>query len=223
MKRPLARSIAALVFVVPLSVTALTAPSNAATVGSSSESALQQEIDTQLAQYPGGIQVSDNAVAYQQGAVVLVFPNPGQSVAPDGLGPNPRVDQARALGLLAQTPSNSLSATSSGTITPYSTAYLHGCPYSTITNADWYCFYTDINWGGRRLEFKDTAADFAGNWGFDNQTTSWVNTNHTFSIYTYSVACNSTLPWIEPSGPASSSYVGSTDNDRLSFWSKSIC
>lgn len=175
-------------------------------------STLQQQIDTQLASYPGGTQVSDNAVAYNGGDVVVVFPSTGRERAPDGLGSHVRELEAHALGL-----------TTDAAAVPESTAYLHGCPYSTITNADWYCFYTDKNFGGRRLQFKDTNADYAGNWGFDNQTSSWVNTNHTFDIYTYSVACSSTLLWIEPTGPASSSYVGAANNDRLSFWTKSLC
>jgi hypothetical protein len=93
----------------------------------------------------------------------------------------------------------------------------------TLAARAWYCFYTDRDFGGRRLQFKDTDADFAGNWGFDNQTSSWVNTNHTFSIYAYSVSCGNVHLWTEPTGPASSSYVGDTNNDRLSFWSKTFC
>lgn len=132
---------------------------------------LQKTIEQHMRDFPGAIQVSDNAIAYEGGAVVLVFPSPGEKVAPDGLGSNVRTDEARSLGL---------------EIEPQATAYRHGCPYSTITNADWYCFYVDDLWEGRRLQFKDTYADFASNWGFDNQTTSWVNTNSTFDIWTYS-------------------------------------
>lgn len=175
-------------------------------------SALQQQIDSQLHRYPGGVQVSDNAVAYNGGDVVIVFPSPGHDLAPNRLGSHVRDQEAHALGLTTNSPD-----------VAESTGYLHGCPYSTLTNADWYCFYTDRDFGGRRLQFKDTDADFAGNWGFDNQTSSWVNTNHTFSIYAYSVSCGNVHLWTEPTGPASSSYVGDTNNDRLSFWSKTFC
>lgn len=166
--------------------------------------ALQKTIEQHMRDFPGAIQVSDNAIAYERGAVVLVFPNHGENVAPDGLGPNVRTDAARSLGLQMD---------------PQATAYRRGCPYSTITNADWYCFYTDHMWQGRRLQFKDSNYGYPSNWGFDNQTTSWVNTNSTFEIWAYDSYCNSLL-WREPTGISESSNVGTTRNDRMGYWTK---
>ncbi|WP_223774461.1 hypothetical protein [Streptomyces sp. 135] len=47
---------------------------------------LQATIEHQLRQTTGGVQISDNAIAYDHGHVVEVFPDPGQDTAPRGLG-----------------------------------------------------------------------------------------------------------------------------------------
>ncbi|MFC6018238.1 hypothetical protein ACFP2T_18765 [Plantactinospora solaniradicis] len=169
-------------------------------VGPGSATQLQREIDEYSRRYPGGLQVSDHALAYRGGGVVVVFPEPGQAYAPDGLGNGVRA-----------------AAEDNGLVTPMATAYRRGCPYSTVTNADWYCFYTNSNWRGRRLQFRDTCADFASNWGFNNQTSSWVNTHRLRRVYTYDSAGGALL-WIESTGISESSWVGASKNDRLSYW-----
>ncbi|MFF2522458.1 peptidase inhibitor family I36 protein [Streptomyces liangshanensis] len=51
-----------------------------------------------------------------------------------------------------------------------------GCPTEAFGN-DWYCFYVDQNYGGRRLQWNSThtsAVSFI-TYGFENQASSWVN------------------------------------------------
>lgn len=149
----------------------------------STPSPLQQQIDKQIKTY-GGIQISSDTVSYNGGAVRLVFPHAGsRSVGtPPSGGASPRLS---------------------------TTSYWHGCPYGYSTH--WYCFYQDINFGGRMLEFKDCGyTQDLYNYGFAYQTSSWVNTSsHTVVVmdgYNY-------LLWSEPAY-STSSWVGSSANDR---------
>ncbi|MEV6272140.1 peptidase inhibitor family I36 protein [Kribbella sp. NPDC051936] len=153
---------------------------------------------------PGGVQVSDNAMVWEATGTVVVWPSPGERTAPKGLGSNVRRDAARHAGVEP--------------LGDYSTLDVHGCP-SGITVKDYYCFYTDINWGGRRLQFTGaTSVGNAANWGFDNQTSSWVNTDTDCTVFAYD-AVNGGVPnmWYEPEGSVSS-YVGNSYNDRMSQW-----
>lgn len=176
----------------------------------------QAEIDAYLKQHPDGEQVSDNAVSFKGGSAIVVFPNPGVQRAPDGLGPNPRKNAPQfdpSVNVSSSNPAESARV--------LATAYQRGCPYSTLTDADWYCFYTGTSWTGRRLQFKDSYSGLPSDYGFDNQTQSWVNTNHTFSVYAWDTFCSNTFPlWTEPSGPAESSDVGSTKRNKMSYWNK---
>lgn len=174
---------------------------------------LQNQIDSFLLEYPDGVQISDNSVALDGGNAVLTFPDTGEAAAPEGLGDNViSAEEAEGEGVDPDI-----------LTTPAGTGYRHGCPYSTITDADWYCFYADADWLGKRYQFKDTSSDFASNWGFDNKTTSWVNNNANFKIYAYDGGCESSRLWTEPNGVSLSSNVGSTFNDRMSFWTKNNC
>lgn len=191
-------AVVAAVLVVTLSPSAATAGSSAA-----GAKALQRQIDAQLAKTQGGVQISDNAVAYNNGNVIVVFPNPGEKKAPAGIGANVR-DTSLAKTASAQTPA---------------AVQLQDCPDGFT--AHWYCFYTDVNWGGRRLQFKDTCVGRASDWGFDNETSSWVNNNGGAYEYTYDGSgLNGAFLWSMPSGPTQSSWVGGTNNDRMSSWAK---
>ncbi|HET6666390.1 MAG TPA: peptidase inhibitor family I36 protein [Intrasporangium sp.] len=165
----------------------------------------QKEIDAYLRAHPGGAQVSDNAVAYRDGEVVVVFPSPGERRAPEGLGGNVR-STALAVGVAAD-----LDAAASS---------VAGCPSGTFDR--WYCFYTDTNFGGRRLQFLNTCADYASDWGFNNSTSSWVNTNPNSRIVAWDYRGGEAL-WVEGYGVSSDSWVGSADNDRMSYWTRTNC
>jgi hypothetical protein len=83
---------------------------------------------------PGAVQIQSDAVAWEDGNVVLHIP-----AAQDGL-----VDKAS----------------------------WHGCPEG------WFCFYQHDQFRGRRLQFRDCPSGGKSQWlrnyGFHNQTTSWV-------------------------------------------------
>ena len=94
--------------------------------------------------------------------MLLILPNEGEEFAPAGVGENANEEQ--------------LEVDENGELAgPDQVADVHGCPSGLLKK--WYCFYTNANYGGRRLQFSSTCSDFASNWGFDNQTSSWVNTN----------------------------------------------
>lgn len=176
-----------------------------ATSSPSGPSGPQAEIDAYLAEHPGGVQVSDNAVAYRDGDVVVVFPDPGEDRAPNGLGANIRTSSL-ATGL-----AEDLQAAASS---------IAGCPYDASDR--WYCFYTDSGFGGRRLQFLNTCADNAADWGFNNSTSSWVNTNPDSRIVAWDYRGGTAL-WVEDYGISSDNWVGTSDNDRMSYWTRTNC
>ncbi|WP_256791999.1 peptidase inhibitor family I36 protein [Terrabacter sp. Ter38] len=191
--------------VVLASVLVLTVSPSAATAGPASggAGALQHQIDLQLAKTKGGVQISDNAVAYNNGDVIVVFPNPGQRKAPAGIGSNVR---------------NTSLARTAAAESPAIAAGLQDCPDGFTAHS--YCFYTDVNWGGRRLQFQNTCVGKASDFGFDNQTSSWVNNNPNAYEYTYDGSNLSTFLWSTGLGASQSSWVGATNNDRMSSWAK---
>lgn len=165
----------------------------------------QAEIDAYLRAHPGGVQISDNAVAYRDGEVVIVFPDPGERFAPEGLG-----DNLRSTALAADVAQDVGAAAAS----------VAGCPNGTFDH--WYCFYTDSNFGGRRLQFLNTCADYASNWGFNNTTSSWVNTNPRSRIVAWDYRGGKAL-WVEGYGVSYDGWVGSGANDRMSYWTRTNC
>lgn len=170
-----------------------------------SSAGTQEEIDAYLRAHPGGTQVSDNAVAYRDGEVVVVFPDPGERRAPEGLGTN-----VRRTALAAEVTEDLELAAAS----------VAGCPSGTFDR--WYCFYTDSNFGGRRLQFLNTCADNAADWGFNNSTSSWVNTNPNSRIVAWDYRGGQAL-WVEGYGVSSDNWVGSAVNDRMSYWTRTNC
>ncbi|WP_157845616.1 hypothetical protein [Kitasatospora phosalacinea] len=99
-------------------------------------SSLQAQIDEQLATTRGGTQVSANEVSYDNGNVITTFPLPGESTAPPSSG-------AAVKG------ASSPEKTAEGSASPVSVDW-HGCPHGLIAD-DWYCFYEDELFQGRRL------------------------------------------------------------------------
>ncbi|MCX2971961.1 hypothetical protein OSB71_24430, partial [Streptomyces sp. JHD 1] len=59
------------------SVTTLTAADTSAEVTS-----LQREINDVLAKTDGGVQISENEIAWENGSVIMSFPLPGETQAP---------------------------------------------------------------------------------------------------------------------------------------------
>ncbi|WP_371749827.1 peptidase inhibitor family I36 protein [Streptomyces sp. NBC_01283] len=168
MNRSLAASATA---VAVLALSALTTSSAQADAASER---LQKSIDEQIAEY-GGTQVSDYAVAYDDGAVV-VFPNPVTGEAPDNLGTGTRTAQAQSYDLDTN-PNDNIGLRSA----------VQGCPSGWTPNSDWFCFYQYKNFKGKRWQFKDTSVGYAANWGFDNKTSSWVNNRSDWVIDTYRI------------------------------------
>jgi hypothetical protein len=197
--------VAALVLLGGTATAAAPQAASAPQVASAPTAGPQKEIDAYLRAHAGGVQVSDNAVAYRAGEVVVVFPSPGERRAPDGLGGNVR-STALAAGVAADFDAAASSVA--------------GCPSGTFDR--WYCFYTDSNFGGRRLQFLNTCADDAADWGFNNSTSSWVNTNPNSRIVAWDYRGGEAL-WVEGYGVSSDNWVGSSDNDRMSYWTRTNC
>ncbi|WP_367128746.1 peptidase inhibitor family I36 protein [Saccharothrix sp. HUAS TT1] len=185
-------------FPVAVLLTAVPAVAGAAPVGPSGP--LASEVAQLLAAHPGGVQVSDNAVAWHAGRVVVVMPSPGETAAPRGLGPNPRHLEARSMGL-------------GDLVDPREVRDVHGCP-SGATKKDNYCFYQNRDFKGDRWQFADTCADAASDWGFSGKTSSWVNTDTDKTIIAYN---GQTRLWDEPEN-STSRYVGDGNNDKMTRW-----
>jgi hypothetical protein len=168
---------------------------------------VQQQIDEQLRAYPGGTQTGPYEVAYQNGSVVVVFA--------DGSGRIPTTPVARPeIGASA----SAVPATSD----------TYGCPYGTLTH--WFCFYDNdaFNSGtnGRMLEFKSCSSEgtvqLFTDWGFNDQTTSWVNTGGGTRIDVFDNADLTGKLWAEPSYASRVSNVGAAANDMASAF-KAYC
>jgi hypothetical protein len=151
---------------------------------------IQTQIDAQLRDYPGGLQVSPNMIEYHDGSVRVVF---GAATAA-----NQDRDRSVAPGAA------------------FTTTYVHGCPKSF--SVQWFCFYENAYWNesiaGRILEFKDSGLQSLANYGFANMTSSWVNTTGS-SVAVFDSTGGSSLLWTEGANSVSS-YVGATNNDRAS-------
>ena len=149
------------------------------------------EIAEILQAHPDGLQIAENKVAFDNGKVVLTLPDEnGESTAAGDQSPGPTL----------------LSFSSS----------VHGCPNG------WYCFYENDKFRGRRLQFRDCSSggttQSLANYGFDNQTTSWLVNRSVGSIEVYhvTVAKNGsgvTELWREEAY-SSSSNVGTANNDK---------
>ncbi|MEU2764723.1 peptidase inhibitor family I36 protein [Streptomyces sp. NPDC007094] len=166
------------------------------------DSALQKRIDQQLREYPGGTQVSDNAIAYGNGEAVVVFPSTGQDKAPAGLGANVRSDKLKTAGVLPQS--------------TMGIQDVKGCPTGTF--AYWYCFYQYRDFGGSRWQFKDTTKGDARDWGFDNKTSSVVNTKRSGSIVGYQFGNQSGELLFSVPRNTTRAYVGSAEDNRMTSW-----
>lgn len=159
------------------------------TIAGSLKAPLADRVAAQLRLAPGGVKISPNEIAWDTGKVVMVFPWDGETAAPA-----------------------SSSAVLDGEV---STQDIQGCP-TQYFGADYYCFYEHGNYGGRRLQFKDHPQQVAfSQYGFDNQTSSWVN-GGAAGINVYDGTNTGTpILWVMNSH-SQSSLVSAANNDRAS-------
>ena len=170
---------------------------------------LATEMNRMLALQPGGIQVSDNAMAWADGAVV-VWPSPGEAHAPAGLGSNVRVEvvDELKLGQLANEPASA--AESSAAAAAAVAGTWRSC------SAGYYCFYTGTNYEGTRFQFSSTCSGNASSWGFNNQTSSWVSRIYNKRVMAYDSSGGARL-WTMSPGAMDASVPAAADN-RMSYW-----
>ncbi|WLQ45628.1 peptidase inhibitor family I36 protein (plasmid) [Streptomyces laculatispora] len=187
--------------------------SPAASANAEGETPLQQEIDQVLANTEGGVQISQNEIAWDGGDAIMSFPLPGETQAPVSSPAAQRL-QAKAAGKPA------------GTVEPASTpgdvtilGSTDSCPTQVFGN-DWYCFYQHPNYGGHRLQWNATHKSpvYFSKYDFANETSSWVNNGakkiRVFDDYWVN---NPTELWNEY-GHDSSTFVGSYWGDRADYF-----
>lgn len=182
--------------------------------------ALQAEIDEQLAQVPGGRQISANELVWGDSAApVLVFglgedSNPEPSSALEALYSELDND-ARAAGKVAR---------SEGGIQDEK---VEGCPMGNFVR--WYCFYNYKNFNKgvsssaspipRRLQWSHPYCDGEfidlADWGFSKKVTSWVNTGWLDDIRVYTGGMAHL--WTMREGISKNAQVASSDNNKARF------
>ncbi|SEF17715.1 peptidase inhibitor family I36 protein [Jiangella alba] len=166
---------------------------------------LADEMAAALEQNPGGIQLSDNAMAWDDGDVIAVWPSPGADAAPFGLGDAVRTDVVEALGI-------------TGLAQPFEpfAGDMQARGSASTCPSGYYCFYTASNFDGTRYQFSSTCSGYASSWGFDNTASSWVNRNSGRNYHAYDYVGGARL-WTMTPG-ASDSYVGASADNRMSYW-----
>lgn len=178
-----------------------TAPATAADTGPTGP--LAAEMKALLELQPGGLQVSDNALMWSTGTAV-VWPSPGQEYAPTGIGANVRTEALKELGV-------------EDDVAGFGPTDVQGCPSGWFK--DYYCFYPDQDFKGRRLQFtKDTRTGNADQWGFNNATSGWVNTDTGLVVIAYDgPGRTGPILWTELEN-RSSGRVSPTVDNRMSSW-----
>jgi len=166
-----------------------------------------------MALQPGGVQVSDNAVVWGNADAVLVVPDAGESVAPDGLGENVRAAKLTTRAMRRLDASSSTAKLSAADDPDY-----HGCPGGWAIK-DYYCFYQYRGFGGRRMQFTGaTSAGVAEEWGFNNGTSAWLSRDVDCTVYAYrhNIAGSGWM-WKQPEN-SRSSWVGPSNDNAMSKW-----
>ncbi|MFG3199873.1 peptidase inhibitor family I36 protein [Streptomyces sp. NPDC048208] len=156
---------------------------------------LQQQINDVLAAH-GGEQISSNEIAWDNGNVIMSFPDPDETTAPAS---SPEAAQMEATVSAPKGTSSADIAQAAAAITADASddaadegddgdddpnSGLIGavsdssCPTVTFGN-DFYCFYQYSNYKGRRLQFSAAYsmqyAVMFDAYGFENKTSSWTN------------------------------------------------
>jgi uncharacterized protein YidB (DUF937 family) len=154
----------------------------------------QEQIDAFLAEHPDATQTGDYEVSWNNDAVVMVWPNESTGKVKPAQSENGQGKQGEG---------------------EVGTLDVEGCP-SGYTVRNYYCFYEHSNWNGRMLKFADCGyLQRLTDYGFGNQTSSWVNTTgNSVSVRDVNASTGSiTHLWTESSN-SKSSYVGNANNDR---------
>lgn len=171
-----------------VSVVGCVADTSPSTPPRTTDDAQMQEL---LKEFPEATQIDDHSISWDDGKVVLVLPenDAGElSVEDHGSEPGPVVGLSAAL------------------------VDAHGCP------SGWYCVYQDINWGGRRLQFSDCTRNDLSNFGFRDQTSSWVN-NGSLTVQVKNDLTLQPDPVLWTMPPQSlSSFVGAANNDKADYF-----
>ncbi|MFB7906686.1 peptidase inhibitor family I36 protein [Kitasatospora sp. NPDC056076] len=156
---------------------------------------LQQAVNAQLAAGKGGRQTAQNEITYPDGAVV-VLPLPGSDVAPRWSGDH------RDLRITTDPD-------------------WHNCPTPSGSEPSYYCFYSEKDWGGRRLQFnfahEDKPVDF-NDYGFRKQTSAWVNTTSGLAIVVDKDAGSGKWMLLWREEPQSMSRTVAQDKAADRFW-----
>ncbi|WP_380282530.1 hypothetical protein [Kitasatospora purpeofusca] len=174
-------------------------------LSSTAKTKLQSEIDQQLATTRGGVQISANEVSYNGGDPIVALPLPGAAIAP--------ASSPAALKQRGATPAQIQEVLQSGDSLAVD---CHNCHAGASDNR-WYCFYEHADFGGKRLQWNYehcSAPVYFSGYGFENQTSGWVNTG-ALKVDAYDGGAAGL--WRElPSSMAS--YVGDSTNDRAAFF-----
>ncbi|MEU3262485.1 peptidase inhibitor family I36 protein [Streptomyces bacillaris] len=173
---------------------------------------LQEEIEQVLARTQGGVQISRNEIAWDGGAVIMSFPDPGEVQAPVSTAAAQRL-QAKVAGRPVGTVE--LLHVSGGV----SAQAADNCPTEVFGN-DWYCFYQLSDFGGRRLQWNATHKSpvHFSKYDFDNRTSSWSNKGgKKITVYEDFWVDNPTWLWTE-NAHSKSNYVGYTADNRADYF-----
>lgn len=149
------------------------------------------QIQELLEEFPEATQIDDHSIGWGDGKVVLVLPedDAGELSAEDH-GPDPVVGLSQALSASA----------------------VHGCP------SGWYCVYADGSWRGHRLQFSDCSRNDLINYGFRDQTESWVNNGpHRVQVKNDLTARPDPVLWTM-SPHSSSSDVGDAKRNKADYF-----
>jgi hypothetical protein len=163
------------------------------------DAATERQIADFLSAHPTANRFGPYQVAFDNASIVLTWPNPSTGRVPTQAADRPDLRPT------------------SGGVQP---ADVYGCPSGPLV-PDWYCFYQDISFGGRMLEFKDCSnsglrQNFS-DYGFRNETSSWVNTtNNVVDVFDFAPGGDNLL-WIEAPG-SGTDYVGNANNDRADYF-----
>ena len=88
------------------------------------------------------------------------------------------------------------------------------CP----TSGGWFCFFQDINYGGRMLQFRDCFTQYFANYGFAGQASSWDNPSNERNLNVFSSAPPYSFYLWSETHNSRSSWVGSANNDRADYF-----
>ncbi|GAA2484478.1 hypothetical protein GCM10023100_29770 [Actinocorallia cavernae] len=210
-----------------------------------SANVLQQQINEVLAKTQGGVQISSNEIAWENGNVIMAFPEPGETSAPtsspaaakleatvsapEGTSPAAIIAAADDASADDAVDEGSTDDDPSGVVAAGSDS---GCPTVTFGN-DFYCFYQYKNYGGRRIQFSEkytmSNAVMLDKYDFENRTSSWSNKGGKIiyvagrTVTGSNASCNNYVNnkrpvlWEETNHSHSSS-LGSLDNKADCFW-----